>query len=166
MLNDSGWSIINNAAHSTIMFKFTLQALLNYRKRIEDKRQKELALKNRLLFEEKKRLDDYTNDILQHEKNFAFKQKMGMDINELKSYFTYFERLKNLCDIQNNRILKASKDAEAKRGKLLSAIRDRRTLDILRKREYKKYLDEIKYKEQKLTDEIAVIRHGRTCQCK
>ena len=45
---------------------------------------------------------------------------------------------------------------------MTEAVKQRKTVEVIRKRDYEKYLAEERKQEQNESDEMALLRHGRS----
>ena len=138
------------------MFKFSLQAALNVRSRQEKIKMKEMA---EVLAIEKSIMDNINRIHEETEKadfNLDELKKSGtFNIEQMRFLFSYKKRMKVVltdCHVKlgNARIKVAEKQKE-----LIEASRARKTLEILKEKEEKRFKAKISRLERKSMDEIA-----------
>jgi len=138
------------------MFRFSLQTALDVRARQEKMRMKDLAEK--LAVEQ--RIIQEINTI--HEDSRLAdaginqsKQSRTFTIRELKSLSGFKGRMKHLLALKMKELERAKKEVHDKQQALIEASRLKRTLEILREKEEKRYLEKITTIQRKSMDEIA-----------
>ncbi len=137
-------------------YKFPLQSVLNHRKFLEDKLQKDLAglkrildkaigLLRKLKAEEKKSLEEL------HQKKAEC-----INIPEVQLYMNYIDRL--LADIgkQEKKVKKAEKKCNKKREELVTAMKNRKALEKLREKEVERFKKELNKNERKFFDDVSI----------
>ncbi|MGA2331478.1 MAG: flagellar export protein FliJ [Syntrophales bacterium] len=142
------------------MFQFDLEAVLNYRVRIEEQCQLALA-------EAAKRLQ-HAMDVLeglQKEKNDLIRHLVKMQENALTSdvierHFRFIEYLKSKEEKQAAIIINMKEEVSSKRRDLLEAAKKRKAMEALREKKMAAYVSEITAKDRKELDDFAVIKFG------
>lgn len=142
-------------------FQFRLEAVLTIRKNIEEKVQQKLAKEQMML----------QNHQLRHADLLQERQQLSEDMEERKkkplhgSIFLYYMEAMRVQELQlrmlRNTIAAQQQVVDRVRVELTEAMKKRKTLDMLREKEYKKYQTEERRKEQNESDEQALLRHGR-----
>lgn len=146
------------------MYHFNLEPLLRHRKFTEESKQKELSLVQRELNHELKILSDLKERQIQLVKEFKDKQTIGMQPYEFCMYRTYTSRLQKEIENQQKSVENIEVKVNMARAELLTAVKDRKTLEKLKEKKKKEFTQKIYKKEQLLTNESAVIRFNRKSQ--
>jgi len=135
---------------------------LNFRRQNEEKKQFELAQAQRVLQQEEDRLAFFVkrHDCCQRE--LLDRQKDGVSPAEVDIYTTYLGFIKEKIKWQREAVETAVKHVEEKKEELLTARKDRKTLDQLRTKRYQAFLTDSKRKEMKQLDEVALGRFQET----
>jgi flagellar FliJ protein len=140
---------------------FTLDTVLNYRKRLED------LAKNR--FFEARNIHTIISDKLQSEKKaltalIEETEKLQAEGVEIRKLILFEEKItasqKNVIAIEKN-LQEKAKIVEQEQKNLLKRSRERQIMDRLKIEQnvsWQRYLDK---KEAAMLDEIAIIRHGK-----
>ena len=144
------------------MKPFTLQAALDYRKRLEDQ------AKNRL-FQARQTENSVIEKLASETKIYQGtitaledKQQEGMEIGELIRYQTRLDQLKNNIDAIKINLLEKQEIVKQEREHLLNKSREHKIMQRFKEEKnnaWRAYLDK---KEAAILDEIGVMRHDTT----
>ncbi len=143
------------------MFKFALQPLLDFRRRIEEKALTEYAGQVRRFETEKERLER-----LRHEKSllarrFSEMQQGVMKAGDVATLFAYLGRVSSEERGQEDVVRKAAEELEEKRQNLLEAVKKRKAIEVLRDRQHEAYRQALVRKELRRLDEFGIEQHKR-----
>ncbi len=133
-------------------FKFGLEALLKYRKSIEDQYRMELAtLREKQLLEE--------------EKMFYIRENQRVLQNNLRNKnqnsLLYLEDLSRQSIAQRKILNKLDQEITGKRNMLIDASKSRKIIEKLKERKLDEYNQELKAKENKVIDDLVTNRFSR-----
>ena len=135
-------------------FKYELESLLNVREKMENIKQKEYAEALEIL-EKNKNINNQIDDSL---KNSTLKLKNSIsdiiDAREIKMQQNYQLLLKKQKRVAIHNLEIAHKKTKKQRKELLNAMRNKKTLEVLKDKKYEQFKDEQKKDEQLLIDEI------------
>jgi flagellar FliJ protein len=142
-------------------FHFSLESVLTVRKNIEEQMQLKLAREQMMLSNHQARLVDLQGK--RHELSEAMEERKKKPM--LGRMFLYYMEAMRIQELQM-RILQTTIAAqknvvEKVRADLAQAMKQRKIIDVLREKELEKYLLEMRRREQKESDEQALLRHGR-----
>jgi flagellar export protein FliJ len=143
------------------MYRFKLEALLTQRRHQEEVGQKELALAQRKLFDERKKLDRKKLEKQECLESLQAKKKESTTVSDILLYINYIQRLSKDIEDQAMRAHKAAKIVDQKRHELVSIMQKHKTLKKLKTKEQQAYQQKLMQNESKLMDEIASIGHAR-----
>ena len=117
-------------------------------------KQKEYAKSLEVLKKEKK-IKNQINESLENSRHI-FKHTISNDIDpkKIKAQQNYHTLLKRQHEIAINKVEEAKNKSEQQRKELLNAMRNKKTLEILKQKRLEIYLDEEKKAEQQVVDEI------------
>lgn len=142
-------------------FHFSLESVLTVRKNIEEQMQLKLAREQMMLSNHQARLVDLQGK--RHELSETMEERKKKPM--LGRMFLYYMEAMRIQELQM-RILQTTIAAqknvvEKVRADLAQAMKQRKIIDVLREKELDKYLLEMRRREQKESDEQALLRHGR-----
>ncbi|MDL1962731.1 MAG: flagellar export protein FliJ [Deltaproteobacteria bacterium] len=143
------------------MYQFTLQALLNHRKSIEETLQKELSVVKRLLADEKKKLTDYERARNKFLVELQQKQRESITVSENLLYCNFFVRLDSKLDRQRDIVPDIEKNFDRKRDDLIKAMKERKILEKLKEKRLKAYDNKLMKNEQDFLNEAAINMFNR-----
>jgi len=143
------------------MYRFNLEALLQYRIFIEKKLQKEFIILKQELYDEKEKLNACINEREKNMIEFDQKQKEGVSVSTSLLYKNFFYRLAKELKEQEFQIDKVGKRVDEKNSDLIEAIKKRKMLDKLKEKGLRSYMNKLANKEQKLIDEVAINNYIR-----
>ncbi len=142
-------------------FIFRLQSVLIYRESLEEKAQLALGKEQRLLEEALKLAEQFRQERLAMISSFEEKKKRAMS----SALFVVFQEAilhkEGVILRQDVAIETQRQVVEDKRRELAGRIQDRKVLDHLKEKDHRAYIVEEQAKEQKASDEMAVLRYGR-----
>ncbi|MBW1900928.1 MAG: flagellar export protein FliJ [Deltaproteobacteria bacterium] len=144
------------------MYKFSLKAVLNHRRFIEEKLQKELGQIKEILGNERKRLSDLIRARRKISKELQEKQREIITISEALLHVRFIEQLSRREDLQKKQVLSAEKKVEQKREDLIEAMKNRKVLEKLKEKGWETYKHNMMKKEQEFMNEMAAVRFRHT----
>ncbi len=143
-------------------YRFRFEAVLNYRRNLEDIARQQLAREERTLAERERELSQARQRRREISEEFEQRKKRPM----APARFTWFmESLRH----QEQLIVKAAEAVERQkeavrsaRARLLDRVRDRKVMEKARQRDYQKYQRSEIARELKENDEMAVLRYKQS----
>jgi len=138
-------------------FSFSLQSLLDYRKRKEDRLKIELARtiteeeKEKIVLEELKRKMTLCQEELREKKEKA-------EIALVIFYYSYLEKLMTRIDEQKRKIEKITRKRKKLHQQLIQASRERKLVEKIRDKRWARFIYLRGKLEQQVIDESAIIR--------
>jgi flagellar FliJ protein len=143
----------------TVLFPFPLETLLRHRRHLEEVLQRDLAVFNRSVEEEKQRLRDREKGREDLERDFA--RGGNFSAGDLLLFERSFRRQEERLREQRRRLDEAEALAAKKRDHLLEAVKRRRMLDRLKEKHRTAHRRSEIHRERDFMNEIAVNRFNR-----
>ena len=142
-------------------FNFRLQSYLNVKEQLEDLKKNEYGIALQRLEEERQRKAMLEQELA--ENVILFKRVLSTTIEpvEIRRYNSRIEILKVWIIQQEERIEVAKKNAEVKRLELVEAMKDRKTLETVKERNYEEHLKEEQRAEQVVVDGIVSYQYAK-----
>ena len=139
-------------------FIFRLQGIFNTKQKIEDLKKQEFGLAAAEVEREKQKKQELLNK--KEETIIEFRHRIDEILNSPghENYNNYIEYLKKEVVRQDKVILEAEIKLEQKRNELVDAMKERKTLEKLRERQYEEFMLEQKLVEQRVVDEVVSFR--------
>lgn len=138
------------------MYRFSLEPVLNHRKLLEEGLQKDFAVLKRQLFEERETLFRFEQSKDQFSRELRKKQTKKMNVSDILLYTDFIHQVSMEIEKQSEKILEIEKNIEQKREELIEAMKSRKTIDRLREKGLKAYLQDLSKKEGVLMNEAAM----------
>ncbi len=138
------------------MYHFSLEPVLRHRKLIEEELQKEMAAKKRLLLSEEAKLLGLEKDRHRCLRELQEKQAKGIRALDISLYSDFIGQVTIQIEEQKKRVLSVERSLAKKRKTLVKAMKERKTVDQLKKNRLRTYERNERRKEQKWIDEIAL----------
>jgi flagellar FliJ protein len=135
-------------------FNFKLESVLRLREKLEDLKKNEFGAAVRALEEERMKLAALEQDREDTINSFRQSINEGIAPDDINHHNNYLARLKFMIKWQHIMIERAEDFVEEKRLELVEAMRDRKSLDILKENKFEEFVAEEKHAEQKIVDEI------------
>lgn len=145
-------------------FQYSLDSVLEYRKKIEDNKKEKFMMENKEFLDETNLLEgiyDTYNKAMQE-----LKSKVKFSLEEQKSYMQYITNLQKKMETQRIRVSDCSRKCDMARLELGHAQKDRKIMEKLEEKELSRYKKETKQKEEKELNEIASIEYVRRMNAK
>ena len=138
------------------MFKFSLQTALDFRSRQEKMRMKDLAEKLAVERSILNRIAQINANTRKAENELdTAKVSRYMDVNQMIFLSDFKNRMKVVLAENNQRLQDAREEVKDKQLALVEASKARKTIEILKEKEEKRYLEKITRIQKKNMDEIA-----------
>jgi flagellar FliJ protein len=141
-------------------FRFRLQPVLDVRERVQDERQRDLALKKRDLVEAETALaaleadrDDQRAALVRGHRSFG--------VDELRTAYAHLAYLDRAIEDQAVRVSACGDEVDRAKAKLVAANTDRKVLETLRTRRRDAFNAEVAQAEQREVDDQNARRYGR-----
>lgn len=138
------------------MYHFTLEPVLRHRKLIEEELQKEMATAKRLLHSEEEKLLDLEESKSRCLRELQAKQAKGIRALDISLYSDFIGQVTIQIEAQGKRVVGVERSLAKKRTTLVKAMKERKTVDQLKKNRLRAYERNERRKEQKWMDEIAL----------
>ena len=144
------------------MYRFNLQVVLNYRKRIEEGLQMELSRTQRELESAKQVFFAYQREKGYYEEELAKREAREVNIDESILYRDYLKGMNRKIKEQREIVAKAKIGVDKKQEELLIATKKRKVLEKVREKHMKEFMDDLERKERIFTDEMGIRRYKRS----
>ena len=141
------------------MFKFHLEAVLDYRRLKEEDLKKKMGELNQLLNKERQTHFSYLRMEENYREEFSQRQIRGIAAFAAKWYFSYLDMLVTRIEVQESVLKSIEERIEEKRRELVKASKEKKILEKLKERQFMRFNQELNKKEQMHFDESATYRH-------
>ncbi len=140
-------------------FRFTLDSVLKYRSNIEEREKRILASIAGLISSEKKRLEEFNRKYFASQTELIEKESLKcLDEHEVILYRTYLKKLSALIKEKKEELEKLRLRFETQKEMVLKAYKNRRILDLLKKKRFQEYCIKVDKEEQKCVDELQLLK--------
>jgi flagellar FliJ protein len=142
-------------------FRFRLETVLKHRERIEDERQRELAMKLRekMILLDQLRLMQQT--ISQSKRDLSDGLVGEVDLARVAQFTRYSAHVAQKAQAIVARVAGLEREIEIARQRLLDATKARKAMELLRQRHWERWQHEETRRETAQLDDLAVQRFGR-----
>lgn len=138
------------------MYIFNLEPVLNQRKSVEEKLQKELAVLRKMLADENEKLALYKEKEGEVLKELQQERKECAAIFNILLHTRFLERLSSDIEKQKESILDLEEGFDEKREELVEAMKKRKVMEKLKEKKFNLYQKEVIKKEQAFMNEVAL----------
>jgi len=140
-------------------FIFKFQPVLNIRQQTEDVRKFEMAKSVSLLEDEREKLTMYKTTEDKYIQSMSVDVIGGMNLRKIRECNSYILHMRKVIDGQKQTVLDAEIHLEESRERLKTALVEKKTMEKLKSRHAKVYIQEQNKKEQLITDEITTYKY-------
>ena len=144
------------------MYRFNLQVLLDYRKRIEEGFQIELSLIQRELENARQELLSSQQEKTHYEEELAERESREVNLHESILYRDYLRGIRKKIEEQRDRVATIKIKFDKKQEELLAATKNRKVLEKVKEKHAKEFIQELEKKERAFVDEVGIRRYQRT----
>ena len=144
------------------MYRFNLQVLLDYRKRIEEGFQIELSLIQRELENARQELLSSQQEKTHYEEELAERESREVNLHESILYRDYLRGIRKKIEEQRGRVATIKIKFDKKQEELLAATKNRKVLEKVKEKHAKEFIQELEKKERAFVDEVGIRRYQRT----
>jgi flagellar FliJ protein len=141
-------------------FRFRLQSVLDVRARVQDERQRELALSQRDLSDAAAALADL-NDAREEQRGALTREHHRFDVEALRATYAHLAYLDRAIEDQAVRVAACRDEADRAQARLIAANTEKKVLETLRTRRYEAFNAQATVAEQQESDEQNARRFGR-----
>lgn len=142
-------------------FLYKMQNVLDVKLKMEDQAKTAFATAVAALNEEEEKLLILNNRKEDYEAKGRQMRESVLDINELRENTRAIDNLKEQISYQKENVKRAEEVVERARGKLQTAMQERKIQDKLKENAFEVFKQEIAATESKEVDELVSYRHGR-----
>ena len=143
------------------MYRFNLQVVLTYRKRIEEGLQMELSRTQRELESAKQVFFALQREKGFYEEELVKREAREVNIHESILYRDYLKGMNKKIKAQKESVAQAKIAVDKKQEELLIATKKRKVLEKVREKHMKEFMDGLEHKERIFTDEMGVRRYQK-----
>ena len=144
------------------MYRFNLQVLLDYRKRIEEGFQIELSLIQRELENARQALLSSQQEKTHYEEELAERESREVNLHESILYRDYLRGIRKKIEEQRDRVATIKIKFDKKQEELLAATKNRKVLEKVKEKHANEFIQELEKKERAFVDEVGIRRYQRT----
>ena len=144
------------------MFQFRLQAVETIRLNEEEQAQLKLGREQTILQNHLVHLQGLQDQRLEMIASLEEKEKKKVKGSLIQLYMESIRSKELLIKMLKNTIASQEQIVSQARQELAEAVKERKVVGVIRQRDYEKYMAEERKKEQNESDEMAVLRYGRT----
>ena len=144
------------------MYRFNLQVLLDYRKRIEEGFQIELSLIQRELENARQELLSSQQEKTHYEEELAERESREVNLHESILYRDYLRGIRKKIEEQRGRVATIKIKFDKKQEELLAATKNRKVLEKVKEKHANEFIQELEKKERAFVDEVGIRRYQRT----
>lgn len=139
--------------------EFKLEALRKFRQHQEDEKRKKLAQAQRNLEEALDKLSTLLARRERTEEDLQQCQLQSTTGQQITVYLKFLQKLAGDIEQQQATVAGFRHGCELAREEVLEAMKQRKILDKLKEKEWKRYLDNLNHEEEKFIGEMAINRY-------
>jgi flagellar FliJ protein len=143
------------------MYRFNLQVLLDYRKRVEEGIQIELSDVQRKLKEERQLLISYREEKNFYEEELVRREEREIDVEEGILYRDYLKGMRAKIKKQEEIVARMRVELDKKREELLAVTKNRKILEKVKEKDWEKFARELARREGMFIDEVGIRGYQR-----
>lgn len=142
-------------------FSFRLESILNYRSHLEKMAQRDLFRAENEVMEGRKAIEKLTESRREIALKCSEERFRGMSVPQYQIYRSFLKRLDDDLKRAHISLIEAGEKVMAKKEALKKESIRKKTLEALKDLQLKKYMKRLEKEEQKVMDELVILRKGR-----
>lgn len=142
-------------------FRFRLATVLKVSQIKKEQAEIDFAEATNFLLQQMQSLIEYENELSQGMQNYYNMENQSVTIDKLTSYGSYFDRMRNQIQRQQQAVVDAEKNKREKLEILQVAMSKLKTIEQLLDKRFEEYQKEQIFEEQKELDEIGLQIYTR-----
>ncbi len=142
-------------------FLYRMQNILDIKLKLEVQSKNEFALANARLLEEENKLAEMENRKDAYERELCEVYSSVIDINKVRELQEAIESMKYIIEDQNLKVKHAEKQVDIAREDLAEKVKERKTHERLKERQFEQFMQEEAARESKEIDELVSYRFGQ-----
>lgn len=140
-------------------FKFSLESLLRLRLQLEEQKEIEYGQILQKLQEAKEKLHYIEEEQKKSFEHWREKVERQGTVSLWKEYQPYLQKVKRELEESQRCCSKLEIEVENKRQDLLEAVRQRKTIESLKEKDFEAFQKEVQRQEQKVVDELVTFQY-------
>ncbi len=142
-------------------FRFSLQAVLNYRTYLEQLAREETAKANLAVVQSKERLEQFSQDLSRSANQMEQAVESGISAGAFRQYFLHLQGIEADIEDETKYQQALKKQLEEKRKDLTRKLMDKKVMERLQEKQKERFIKESLLAEQKQLDEVASLKTAR-----
>lgn len=141
-------------------FSFRLERLLKYRSHLEKMAQRNLFRANNEVMVGQKAIEKLVESRMEIARKCSEERFRGMNVPQYQIYRSFLKKLDDDLVRAHMNLREAEEKVKAKKEALKKETIKKKTLEALKDYQLKTYMTRLEREEQKIMDELAIIRTG------
>lgn len=142
-------------------FRFRYESLLAYRLHLKERAELELGKAIKALMEAQDSLARAKNHFSDGNRELVIRMRATISSGEMKHTMEYLNGLEHQIASHERTVAEKEAQVRDKRAALLEKTKEYKVMAKLKEKDRKRWEEKAAKEEQKVLDELAVIRHGR-----
>ncbi len=139
-------------------FRFRLQRVLELKESLENQKRDEIAMLYALLNEKEREIKEGKLEVNSAYNDMRSELEGNIDVSRASLWVNYIDRLWERIHMLEDEREKLNSEIEERRKELFELMKERKTLEKLKERQYREYAREADRQERLNVDEMATIR--------
>ena len=143
-------------------FRFQLETLLKVTRMQKDRAEVAFAEVSRRLEEERQQLRQYLEEMQQGHKDYEdIIAARRMTVGTLMTYHSFFDWKRRQIEAQQDQIIQTRAEQQKKLRELMEVMNELKSIEQLKEKRRREYIEEMLAEEQKMLDEIGLNLYMR-----
>lgn len=143
-------------------FRFQLETLLKVTRMQKDKAEVAFAEVSRRLEQERQQLHQYLEEMQQGHRDYeGLIAARRMTVGTLMTYNSFFDWKRRQIEAQQEQIIRTKAEQQKRLRELMEVMNELKSIEQLKEKRRREYIDEMLAEEQKTLDEIGISLYVR-----
>lgn len=142
-------------------YKFKFQRILDTKEIVENAKKGEMAEKNKQISEVNIEIENLDNEYLRYKDEYNAKLQDGLNVFEMRIMNMNMKMFEDKRQRLTSKLEVLNQELEKIKGEYIEVMKDRKSFENLKEKDFEKHLEKERKEEEKLIDELVTFKKNK-----
>lgn len=142
-------------------YKFKFQRILDTKEIVENAKKGEMAEKNKQISEVNIEIENLDNEYLRYKDEYNSKLQDGLNVFEMRIMNMNMKMFEDKRQRLTSKLEVLNQELEKIKGEYIEVMKDRKSFENLKEKDFEKHLEKERKEEEKLIDELVTFKKNK-----